>query len=191
MCLHGLEAKSLNLDPNETAKYQTYHFLEVSSVGQQMCAAVSIFFAAAATTTARRPCCFKIHCLWRSVPGSLGWFFKFGFLRKEEFKAKGRWGESVCSHPKKFSFFVRRCGVTFKCRAPLPREDFPECSAPSGTASQGLSFLAGWAVASACVYLNGLVHIRLISLSSLFLWGKIFEPKSLLVRMPVHSVPSG
>lgn len=37
MCLHGLEAKSLNLDPNETAEYQIHHFLEVSSVGQQMC----------------------------------------------------------------------------------------------------------------------------------------------------------
>lgn len=71
VCLQGLEAKSLNLYPNGMAKCQNHHFLEVSSIGQQKCAAVSILFAAA-TTTARRLCCFKIHCLWRSVPRNLG-----------------------------------------------------------------------------------------------------------------------
>lgn len=62
VCLQGLEAKSLNLYPNEMAKCQNHHFLEVSSIGQQKCAAVCVLFAAA-TTTARRLCCFKIHCL--------------------------------------------------------------------------------------------------------------------------------
>jgi len=52
------------------AKCQNHHFLEASSIGQQMFAAVNILFAAA-TTTARRLCCFKIRCLWRSVPRSL------------------------------------------------------------------------------------------------------------------------
>lgn len=42
VCVQGLEAKSLNLDPNEMATCQKHHFLAVPGIGQQMFATVSI-----------------------------------------------------------------------------------------------------------------------------------------------------